>query len=210
VLGGKTANLQYIHEAIAPDARGNADVGGDVEGPDAVFRFHAAGGQCHRRFTTRFQMYTVPGQVMYNTTRRLVLRGADGVVFVADSQWNKMADNVESFANLEENLRLQGDSLDQIPYVLQYNKRDMPDIAPMNYLEFLLNNRGVRRPSFSGRGAAGHRGFRNVEHDRPAGAEPVCEEHMRGARRRSSGSGAGDSARSMVESRVAYTGKRVG
>lgn len=147
-LGGKTANLQYIHQAIAPSARGALTSVATSKDRTLFFDFMPLVANAIENFTTRFQMYTVPGQVMYNTTRRLVLRGADGVVFVADSQWNRMADNVESFANLEENLRLQGDSLDQIPYVLQYNKRDLPNIAPLNYLEFLLNNRGVRRPSF--------------------------------------------------------------
>lgn len=149
-LGGKTANLQFIHQAIAPAARGTLTSVATSKDRTLFFDFMPLVANAIDNFTTRFQMYTVPGQVMYNTTRRLVLRGADGVVFVADSQWNRMADNVESFANLEENLRLQGDSLDQMPCVLQYNKRDLPNIAPLNYMEFLLNNRGVRRPSFSG------------------------------------------------------------
>jgi hypothetical protein len=86
---------------------------------------------------------------MYNLTRRLVLKGVDGIVFVADSQWEKMEENVESFNNLAENLSLQGDSVDKTPYVLQYNKQDLPDVAPVNFLEFLLNNRGVRHPSIA-------------------------------------------------------------
>ena len=148
-LRGKTANLQYIHGAISPDARGTLTSVATSKDRTLFFDFMPLVANAIEGFTTRFQVYTVPGQVMYNTTRRLVLRGADGLVFVADSQWNRMADNVESFANLEENLRLQGESLDTIPYVLQYNKRDLPNIAPINYLDFLLNNRGVRRPSFS-------------------------------------------------------------
>jgi signal recognition particle receptor subunit beta len=90
----------------------------------------------------------VPGQVIYNATRQLVLRSVDGVVFVADSQWEKMEENVESFRNLEENLAQQNISIDEIPYVLQYNKRDLGNIAPVNYLEFLLNNRKKRVQSF--------------------------------------------------------------
>jgi signal recognition particle receptor subunit beta len=86
---------------------------------------------------------------MYNTTRRIVLRGVDGIVFVADSQWSEMAANVESLKNLEENLVSQGQRLEDIPYVLQYNKRDLTAIAPEHYLEFLLNNRDKRRPSFT-------------------------------------------------------------
>jgi hypothetical protein len=105
-------------------------------------------------FRTKFQLYTVPGQVIYNTTRQLVLRGVDGVVFVADSQYEKMQENVKSFQNLEENLRTLDLNLADIPYVLQYNKRDLPNVAPVEYLDFLLNNREVLVPSFC---AASHK-----------------------------------------------------
>jgi mutual gliding-motility protein MglA len=91
----------------------------------------------------------VPGQVIYNTTRQLVLRGVDGIVFVADSQYEKMAENVESFNNLEDNLKNLKLNLAEIPYVLQYNKRDVPEVAPVEYMEYLLNNREVQVPSFS-------------------------------------------------------------
>ena len=99
-------------------------------------------------YKTKFQLYTVPGQVIYNTTRQLVLRGVDGIVFVADSQYDKMQENVESFTNLEENLRALRLNIADIPYVLQYNKRDLPNPAPVEYLDFLLNNRDVQVPSF--------------------------------------------------------------
>jgi len=99
-------------------------------------------------FKTKFQLYTVPGQVIYNTTRQLVLRGVDGIVFVGDSQYEKMAENVESFTNLEENLKSLKLNLQEIPYVLQYNKRDLPNVAPVQYMDFLLNNREVQVPSF--------------------------------------------------------------
>jgi signal recognition particle receptor subunit beta len=94
-------------------------------------------------------MYTVPGQVIYNTTRQLVLRGVDGLVFVADSQYDKMAENVESFSNLEENLKTLKMNLADVPYVLQYNKRDLPNAAPVEYMDYLLNNREVQVPSFT-------------------------------------------------------------
>jgi signal recognition particle receptor subunit beta len=97
---------------------------------------------------TKFQLYTVPGQVIYNATRQLVLRSVDGVVFVADSQWEKMEENVESFKNLADNLSKQNISIDEIPYVLQYNKRDLENIAPVNYMEYVLNNRKRRVQSF--------------------------------------------------------------
>ncbi len=99
-------------------------------------------------FVTKFQLYTVPGQVIYNATRQLVLRSVDGVIFVADSQWEKMEENVESFKNLEDNLAKQNISIDEIPYVLQYNKRDLENVAPVNYLEYVLNNRKKRVQSF--------------------------------------------------------------
>jgi signal recognition particle receptor subunit beta len=90
----------------------------------------------------------VPGQVIYNTTRQLVLRGVDGIVFVADSQYGKMAENVESFQNLDDNLKALKLEFAEIPYILQFNKRDLPDAAPVDYMEFLLNNREVQVPSF--------------------------------------------------------------
>ena len=100
-------------------------------------------------FKTKFQLYTVPGQVIYNTTRQLVLRGVDGVVFVADSQYEKMPENVEAFQNLMDNLKTLKLDLGVIPYVLQYNKRDLPNAAPVEYMDFLLNNHDVQVPSFS-------------------------------------------------------------
>ena len=90
-------------------------------------------------YKTKFQLYTVPGQVIYNTTRQLVLRGVDGLVFVADSTYEKMEENVESFKNMENNLKTLKLNLADIPYVLQYNKRDLPNAAPIEYMEFLLN-----------------------------------------------------------------------
>jgi len=148
-LCGKTTNLQVIHEILGDDSKGKLTSLATSQDRTLFFDFMPLVANAISGFKTRFQMYTVPGQVMYNLTRRLVLKGADGIVFVADSQWDKMAENVESFNNLNENLSLQGDSLETIPYVLQYNKQDLPTAAPVNYLEFLLNNRGVRRPSLS-------------------------------------------------------------
>ena len=147
-LCGKTTNLQTIHRMIRDDAKGELTSLATAQDRTLFFDFMPLVADAVEGFQTRFQLYTVPGQVMYNMTRRLVLRGVDGIVFVADSQWDKMTENVDSFRNLEENLSLQGDNLDDIPYVLQYNKRDLPSVAPRHYLEFLLNNRKVRRPSF--------------------------------------------------------------
>lgn len=146
---GKTTNLEVVHRLIRPDHKGDLTSLDTVKDRTLFFDFMPLVADVVQGFTTRFQMYTVPGQVMYNTTRAIVLRGVDGVVFVADSQWSEMAANVESFRNLQQNLALQNKQLDDVPYVLQYNKRDLPGTAPEHYLEFLLNNRGKRRPSFT-------------------------------------------------------------
>ena len=100
-------------------------------------------------FKTKFALFTVPGQVIYNATRQIVLRGVDGIVFVADSSYDKMEENIETFKHLEENLKTLNLNLDDIPYVMQYNKRAaLPDAAPVEYLDFLLNNREVQVPTF--------------------------------------------------------------
>jgi len=161
-LCGKTTNLEYIHRKINPDHKGDLTSLDTVKDRTLFFDFMPLVADVIQGFTTRFQMYTVPGQVMYNTTRAIVLRGVDGVVFVADSQWSEMAANVESMKNLEENLGLQGKALDDLPYVLQYNKRDLPGIAPNHYLEFLLNNRGKRRPSFGSVATSGEGVFESL------------------------------------------------
>lgn len=147
-LCGKTTNLAYIHSRINPDNRGDLVSLATAADRTLFFDFLPLNAVVIKGFRTKFQLYTVPGQVIYNATRQLVLRSVDGIVFVADSQWDKMAENIESFENLEENLRKQNISFDDIPYVLQYNKRDLPNIAPVNYMEFLLNNRKKRVQSF--------------------------------------------------------------
>lgn len=143
-LGGKTTCLQHVHNSISGQVRGDLTSVATSQDRTLFFDFMPLVANAIEGFTTRFQMYTVPGQVMYNMTRKLVLRGADGVVFVADSQWDKMEKNVESFENLIENLKAQGDSIEEIPYILQYNKRDLENIAPVKYMDFLLNNRNER------------------------------------------------------------------
>jgi signal recognition particle receptor subunit beta len=143
-LCGKTTNLQYIHSRISPSYRGDLISLATAADRTLFFDFLPVNAVVLQGFKTKFQLYTVPGQVIYNTTRQLVLRSVDGVVFVADSQWDKMQENVESFRNLEENLSRQHLKLDELPYALQYNKRDLTEVAPTNYLEFLLNNRKRR------------------------------------------------------------------
>ena len=148
--GGKTTNLEQVHANL-----GNVQEKGKLvslatsSDRTLFFDFLPIEAMAIKGFKTKFQLYTVPGQVIYNTTRQLVLRGVDGLIFVADSQYEKMAENAESFQNLEDNLKSLKLNLADIPYVLQYNKRDLPSAAPVDYMEFLLNNRDVRVPSFT-------------------------------------------------------------
>ena len=147
-LAGKTANLQHIHNRLPDGSKGKLISLAAGDDRTLFFDFLPVSALTVRGFTAKFQLYTVPGQVYYNMTRKLVLRGADGMVFVADSQWDRLPENVESFRNLEENLREYKTSLDEMPYVIQYNKRDLSNIAPLEYMEFLLNRRARRVPSF--------------------------------------------------------------
>src|SRR5215813_4018321 len=145
---GKTANLQYIHQWLSDANRGKLISLATGDERTLFFDFLPVSAVSLRSFTAKFQLYTVPGQSYYNMTRKLVLRGVDGIVFVADSQWDRLRDNVESFRNLDENLKEYGLNLATTPLVLQYNKRDLDKVAPVDYLEFLLN-RGERRvPTF--------------------------------------------------------------
>jgi signal recognition particle receptor subunit beta len=147
-LGGKTTNLVYIHSRISPAHRGDLVSLATAADRTLFFDFLPLTALTLQGFKTKFQLYTVPGQVIYDSTRQLVLRSVDGVVFVADSQWDKMEENVVSFRNLEQNLQKQKLSIEQVPFVLQFNKRDLPNVAPTNYLEYLLNNRKRRVQSF--------------------------------------------------------------
>lgn len=148
--GGKTTNLVQVHDHVQAAEGNKGKLVSLATSSDRTlfFDFLPIEAVAIKGFRTKFQLYTVPGQVIYNTTRQLVLRGVDGVVFVADSQYEKMQENVKSFQNLEDNLRTLDLNLADIPYVLQYNKRDLPNAAPMEYMEFLLNNREVQVPSF--------------------------------------------------------------
>lgn len=148
---GKTTNLEKVHsdvETANPEDKGKMVSLATSSDRTLFFDFLPIEAMSIKGYKTKFQLYTVPGQVIYNTTRQLVLRGVDGIVFVADSQYDKMEENVESLQNLEDNLKTLRMDIKDIPYVLQYNKRDLPDIAPTDYMEFLLNNRDVRVPSF--------------------------------------------------------------
>ncbi len=142
-LSGKTTNLQYVHQKIPPQTRGNLISLATDQDRTLYFDFLPVDiGKIHG-FSTKFQLYTVPGQVYYNATRKLVLRGVDGLVFVADSQKSKMDENMESFQNLVENLSEYGYDIDKIPLVFQYNKRDFPDISSLEELGKALNPEGL-------------------------------------------------------------------
>ncbi len=146
-LSGKTTSIQYIHSRISPKNRGKL-VSLATETDRTLFfdffpvDFGRVGG-----FRVKFNFYTVPGQVFYNTTRKLVLKGADGVVFVADSQPGMMEQNLESLENLKENLKAHGIDWETVPFVIQYNKRDLPGALPVEELRRHLNPRGV--PDFA-------------------------------------------------------------
>ncbi|MGH7391196.1 MAG: GTP-binding protein [Candidatus Rokuibacteriota bacterium] len=147
-VAGKTANLQYVHRCLPDPNKGNMISLATGDDRTIFFDFLPVSALVVRGFETRFQLYTVPGQVHYNMTRRLVLRGVDGLVFVADSQFERLRDNIESLRNLEDNLGQYGHALDDVPYVIQYNKRDLPNAAPIDYLEYVLNRRKRRVPFF--------------------------------------------------------------
>ncbi len=143
-LSGKTTNLEYLHAAMPKEARGDMTMLATQQDRTLYFDFLPLTSDAIKGFTSRFQLYTVPGQAIYNQTRKIVLTGVDGLVFVADAQWEHMEQNALSFNNLKENLATFNRSLSEMPYVLQYNKKDLPDIAPDEYLDFMLNQDGER------------------------------------------------------------------
>ncbi len=142
-LCGKTTNLQYIYNKTNPDAKGKMISLATETERTLFFDFLPLALGEIRGFKTRFHLYTVPGQVFYDASRKLILKGVDGVVFVADSQIARTEANLESLENLRTNLAEQAYSLDKLPYVVQYNKRDMPNVAPVEELRALLNPNGV-------------------------------------------------------------------
>jgi mutual gliding-motility protein MglA len=142
-LCGKTTNLQYIYNKTNPEAKGKMISLATETERTLFFDFLPLSLGEIRGFRTRFHLYTVPGQVFYDASRKLILKGVDGVVFVADSQIERMEANIESFENLRDNLQEQGYSLDKVPYVVQYNKRDLPNAAPITELEEVCNPKRV-------------------------------------------------------------------
>ena len=138
-LGGKTTNLEYIYEKVAPASKGKMISLATETERTLFFDFLPVDLGTIRGFKTRFHLYTVPGQVYYNASRKLILKGVDGVVFVADSQLERMEANLESMQNLYDNMAQHGLELTRLPFVIQYNKRDLPNAAPLPQLQEALN-----------------------------------------------------------------------
>ncbi len=174
-LSGKTTNLQVIHKKAPPTKRGDL-TSIATEGDRTLFfdYMNLELGEV-AGLRTKFQLYTVPGQSYYDATRRLVLQGVDGVVFVADSQPSAMAENVASLENLDMHLKKQGMSLDTLPLVLQWNKRDLPDALPVEDLERKLNKWNA--PSFEAVAVTGDGVFQTLRKLAQIVLERLAKEH---------------------------------
>jgi mutual gliding-motility protein MglA len=160
-LCGKTTNLQFIYQKTAPDAKGKMISLATETERTLFFDFLPLALGEIRGFKTRFHLYTVPGQVFYDASRKLILKGVDGVVFVADSQEERMDANIESLDNLKVNLKEQGYELEKIPFVVQYNKRDLPGVLPLDTLRQQLNAGGV--PDFEACATTGEGVFETLK-----------------------------------------------
>jgi mutual gliding-motility protein MglA len=138
-LGGKTTNLEHVYNKVAPASRGKMISLATETERTLFFDFLPVDLGNIRGFKVKFHLYTVPGQVYYNASRKLILKGVDGVVFVADSQIERMDANIEAMQNLYENMAQHGYDLTKIPFAIQYNKRDLPNAAPVAELQSALN-----------------------------------------------------------------------
>ncbi|HEX5387926.1 MAG TPA: GTPase domain-containing protein [Gemmatimonadales bacterium] len=138
-LGGKTTNLEHVYNKVAPASRGKMISLATESERTLFFDFLPVDLGTIRGFKVKFHLYTVPGQVYYNASRKLILKGVDGVVFVADSQIDRMDANIESMQNLYENMAQYGYDMTKLPFAVQYNKRDLPNAAPVAELQAALN-----------------------------------------------------------------------
>ncbi len=138
-LGGKTTNLEHVYGKVQPDTRGKLISLATETERTLFFDFLPVDLGTIRGFKTRFHLYTVPGQVYYNASRKLILKGVDGIVFVADSQIERMEANQEAMQNLYDNMAEYGYDLTRMPFIIQYNKRDLPNAAPVKELQGALN-----------------------------------------------------------------------
>jgi signal recognition particle receptor subunit beta len=174
-LGGKTTNLQFIYAKTSPEAKGKMISLATETERTLFFDFLPLSLGEIRGFKTRFHLYTVPGQVFYDASRKLILKGVDGVIFVADSQIERMEANIESMDNLRQNLIEQGYDLDKLPFIIQYNKRDLPNAASVAELRAAINPTHV--PEFEARATTGVGVFETLK----AIAKAVLTELRRGS-----------------------------
>jgi len=175
-LCGKTTNLQFIYNKTSPTAKGKMISLATETERTLFFDFLPLSLGEIRGFKTRFHLYTVPGQVFYDASRKLILKGVDGVVFVADSQAMRMEANEESLDNLRDNLKEQAYDIEKVPLVMQYNKRDLPDVASPEDLSRRLNY--LRRPEFNAVATTGEGVFDTLKEI----AKGVLQELKRGTR----------------------------
>jgi signal recognition particle receptor subunit beta len=160
-LCGKTTNLQFVYQKTAPDAKGKMISLATETERTLFFDFLPLALGEIRGFKTRFHLYTVPGQVFYDASRKLILKGVDGVVFVADSQEERYEANIESIENLQVNLKEQGYELEKLPFVIQYNKRDLPNAMSVEELRRELNTLNV--PDYEACAATGEGVFETLK-----------------------------------------------
>lgn len=160
-LCGKTTNLQHVYQMTDPDAKGKMISLATETERTLFFDFLPLALGEIRGFKTRFHLYTVPGQVFYDASRKLILKGVDGVVFVADAQEERLDANIESMENLKVNLEEQGYQLENLPFVIQYNKYDLPNVTPIEELRELLNPNSV--PEFKGCAVTGEGVFETLK-----------------------------------------------
>jgi len=160
-LGGKTTNIQHVYQRTASQSKGQMVTLNTENERTLFFDFLPLDLGMIRGFKTRFHLYTVPGQVFYEASRKLILRGVDGVVFVADSQVERMEANIESLEGLKKNLEEQGYDLQKIPLILQWNKRDLPNITSVQNLEAKLNE--LDFPSFEAVATTGEGVFETLK-----------------------------------------------
>lgn len=152
-LGGKTTNLQWVYQKTMNNEKSDLfSIPGDAE-RTLFFDFLPLNVGEIQGFKTRFHLYTVPGQVVYDASRKLILKGLDGLVFVADSQEERMEENIQALQNLERNLSQQGYDINEVPLVFQYNKRDLPNAVPLGEMRTTLNK--YNSPDFEGTASEG-------------------------------------------------------
>lgn len=154
-LGGKTTNIQWMYQSLAQDQKSKLMALNTEIERTLLFDFLPLDVGDIRGFKTRFHLYSVPGQIIYDATRKLILQGIDGVIFVADSQADRMDENLQALENLEKNLYQQGYNIKDIPLVLQYNKRDLPNALPVAELRKQLNRYNsaeIEACAFEGKG----------------------------------------------------------